>query len=56
MMALPIAAGVLLGRLADDALGTNPYGTLLLIAAGIGVALIEAYRAASQALKVIRRG
>ncbi len=55
MMALPIAAGVLLGRVADGALDIEPYGTVLLLAAGIGIALTEAYLAASRALKVIRR-
>lgn len=55
MIVLPIAAGVLLGRLIDNTLGTEPYATFLLLGAGIGLALIEGYLAAARALKVTRR-
>jgi hypothetical protein len=54
MIALPIASGILLGRVLDDALGTQPYATVLLLSAGIGIALFEAIRAMAGALKAIR--
>ena len=54
MIVLPIAAGILLGRLADSALGTHPYATILLLGAGIAIAVIEAFRTMTGALKAIR--
>jgi F0F1-type ATP synthase assembly protein I len=54
MIVLPIAAGILFGRLADGALGTHPYATILLLCAGIGVALLEGFRTMTEAMKVIR--
>ncbi len=54
MIVLPIAGGILLGRLADSALGTHPYATIVLLAGGIGLALLEAFRTMTAALKVIR--
>jgi F0F1-type ATP synthase assembly protein I len=55
LIVLPIAAGTLVGRLIDTSLGTEPYATILLLGVGIAVALLEAQRTMSQALKVIRR-
>jgi F0F1-type ATP synthase assembly protein I len=55
MIVLPIAAGILLGRLVDGSLGTEPYVTILLLSAGIGVALLEGFRTMAKALKAIRR-
>jgi F0F1-type ATP synthase assembly protein I len=55
MIVLPIAGGIIAGRLLDSALGTQPYITFLLLGGGIGVALIEGYRTMARALKVIRR-
>ena len=52
MIALPIAAGALLGRFVDSRLGVGPYGTFVLLGLGIGLAVTEGYRAASRALKV----
>jgi F0F1-type ATP synthase assembly protein I len=54
MIVLPIAAGILIGRLADGALGTHPYATILLLSLGIGFGLIEAFRTMVAALKLIR--
>ncbi len=54
MIALPIAAGVLLGRLVDSVFGTRPYGTILLLALGIVIAGVEGWLAASRALKAMR--
>jgi F0F1-type ATP synthase assembly protein I len=54
MIVLPIAAGVLAGRLVDGVLGTDPFGTVLLLTAGICLALIEAYRTMARALSSIR--
>ncbi len=54
MIALPIAAGVLLGRLVDGAIGTRPYGTILLLALGIVIAGVEGWLAAVRALKAVR--
>ncbi len=53
MIALPIAAGVLLGRLVDDTLGLHPYGTFVMLGLGIGLALTEGWLAASRALKAL---
>jgi F0F1-type ATP synthase assembly protein I len=55
MIVLPIAAGILLGSVLDTALDTRPYLTVLLLGAGIGIALLEAFRTMRGALKVIRR-
>lgn len=54
MIVLPIAGGILLGRLADGAFDTRPYATILLLCAGIAVALLEAFRTMAEAMKVIR--
>ncbi len=54
MIALPIGAGVLLGRLLDNALGTQPYGTISLLGLGIGIAGVEGWLAASRALKAAK--
>jgi F0F1-type ATP synthase assembly protein I len=54
MIVMPIAAGILVGRVVDGALDTHPYATVLLLSAGIGVALIETLRTMTRALKVIR--
>jgi F0F1-type ATP synthase assembly protein I len=55
MIVLPIAAGILIGRVLDGALDTSPYITIVLLALGICVAALETYRAMSGAMKVIRR-
>jgi len=55
MIVLPIAAGILIGRLLDGALDTSPYATILLLGVGICVALIEGFRTMAAALKLIRR-
>lgn len=50
MIALPIAAGVLLGRFIDDRLGSGTFWTLALLGAGVAVACLELFMAASSAL------
>jgi hypothetical protein len=55
MIVLPIAAGILIGRLVDSALGIYPVGTVLLLCTGIGISLIEAFRTMARALKAIRK-
>lgn len=50
LIALPIAIGVLLGRFVDDRLGSGSYWTLILLGAGIGVAVIEVALAVRAAL------
>lgn len=54
MIVLPIAAGVLAGRVVDSALGTDPFATILLLSGGTFLALTEAYRAMTRALRSIR--
>ncbi len=54
MIVLPIAGGILLGRVADGVLGTHPYATIALLGCGIGLALLEAVRTMTMALKTIR--
>ena len=54
MIVLPIAAGVLAGRIVDGALGTEPFATILLLCGGICLALVEVYRAMARALRSIR--
>jgi hypothetical protein len=54
MIVLPVVAGVLLGRVLDRALGTGSTLTLVLLATGIGIAIMEGWRAAATALKLIR--
>jgi F0F1-type ATP synthase assembly protein I len=54
MIVLPIAGGILLGQLADSVLGTHPYATFGLLGLGVGLALLEAFRTMSSALKAIR--
>jgi len=51
---LPIVAGILVGRLADSVLGTQPYATILLFGLGIGFGLMEAIRTMAAALEMIR--
>lgn len=51
LMALPIAAGVLLGRFLDNRLGTGDFWTLALLGAGISIAGVEAYLAIRRALQ-----
>ena len=50
MIALPIAAGVLLGRFIDDRLGSGTFWTLALLGAGVVIASLELFMAASSAL------
>jgi ATP synthase protein I len=50
MIALPIAAGVLLGRFIDDRLGSGTFWTLALLGAGVAIACLELFMAASSAL------
>ena len=50
MIALPIAAGVLLGRFIDDRFGSGTFWTLALLGAGVGIACLELFMAASSAL------
>jgi hypothetical protein len=42
------------GRLADSLLGTHPYATILLLSAGVSVALLEGFRTMAEAMRVIR--
>ena len=56
IIVLPIAAGILVGRLLDRLFGTQPYATIILLVAGVCLALIESYRTLAGALKVIRDG
>lgn len=50
-MALPIAAGVLLGRLLDDRLGSGYRWTLALFGVGLLLAAVEVYLAMRRALR-----
>jgi hypothetical protein len=50
MIVLPIGIGVLLGWLLDQHLGSGRFWTLALLGAGIGVAALELFAAASTAL------
>lgn len=50
-MALPIAAGVLLGRFLDNRLATKNFWTLTLLGVGVSIAGIEAYLAIRRALQ-----
>jgi predicted F0F1-ATPase subunit len=50
MIALPIAAGVLLGRFIDEQLGSGTFWTLTLLGAGVGIAALELFLAASTTL------
>lgn len=54
LIALPIAAGVLLGRYVDVRLGSGGFWTLVLLGAGIVVAGLDAYLVARR--MVIRGG
>lgn len=49
ILALPVAAGVLLGAWLDRRLGTTPTLTLALLGAGIAVAAVEAYLVVAEA-------
>lgn len=49
ILALPVAAGVLLGAWVDGQLGTAPTFTLALLATGIVVAAVEAYLVVAEA-------
>ncbi len=55
MIVLPIAGGVILGRVIDNALGTQPYVTMILFSLGALVAIFQAGSVFSRAMKVIRR-
>jgi F0F1-type ATP synthase assembly protein I len=55
MLVLPVGAGILLGQLADSALGADPYATIVLFAVGLAVGLGETFRTMAAALKLIRR-
>jgi hypothetical protein len=50
MIALPIAAGVLLGRVVDQRLASGTFWTLALLGAGIGIACLELFTSVSSAL------
>jgi ATP synthase protein I len=56
LMALPIAAGVLLGRFLDNRLATGNFWTLALLGVGISIAGIEAYLAIRRALQQQNHG
>jgi hypothetical protein len=51
LLALPIAAGVLIGRFLDDRLGAGSFWTLALLGAGIGIAGLELYLAMEGGLR-----
>lgn len=55
MIVLPIAGGVILGRVIDNALGTQPYVTMILFSLGALVAIFQAANVLSRAMKLIRR-
>jgi F0F1-type ATP synthase assembly protein I len=55
MIVLPVGAGLLIGQLADRALGTDPYGTIISFGIGLAVGLAETFRTMAAALKLIRR-
>lgn len=55
LIALPIAAGVLLGRYLDVRLGSGAVWTLALLGAGIGVAGLDVYLALRRVLTRSRR-
>jgi predicted F0F1-ATPase subunit len=50
LMALPIAMGVLLGRMVDDRLGSGYSWTLTLFGVGVMLAAVEVYLAMRRAL------
>jgi hypothetical protein len=50
IIVLPIGIGVLLGWLLDQHLGSGRFWTLALLGAGIGIAALELFAAASTAL------
>jgi hypothetical protein len=53
MIALPIAAGVLLGRFIDQRLASGTFWTLALMGAGVGIACLELFTTVSSALSRI---
>jgi ATP synthase protein I len=54
MIALPIAAGVLLGRFIDERLVLGTFWTLALLGAGVAIGCMELFMAASSALSKSR--
>lgn len=50
-MALPIAAGILVGRFVDNRLASGYFWTLTLFGAGISIAAVEVYLAIRRALQ-----
>jgi predicted F0F1-ATPase subunit len=50
LMVLPIALGLLLGRMVDNRLGSGYFWTLVLLLMGLLIAALEAYRAMRAAL------
>jgi Putative F0F1-ATPase subunit Ca2+/Mg2+ transporter len=50
LMALPIAMGVLLGRMVDDRCGSGYVWTLTLFSVGVVLAAVEVYLAMCRAL------
>jgi ATP synthase protein I len=56
MIALPIAAGVLIGRFVDDRLASGSYWTLALLGAGVAIAGLELYLAMKVGLQRRRHG
>jgi predicted F0F1-ATPase subunit len=56
LLALPIAAGVLLGRYLDSRLESGHFWTQVLLGAGVAVACVEGYLVARMALRRRYRG
>lgn len=56
LMALPIAMGVLLGRLLDDRLGSGYVWTLALFGVGLLLAAVEVFLAMRSALRTKDHG
>ena len=50
-MALPIALGILLGKWLDSRLESGTFWTLALLSAGLGIAVIEAFRTIQNAIR-----
>ena len=55
MIVVPIAAGLLIGRVLDNALGTQPYVTMFLFSLGALAAIFQTANVLSRAMKMIRR-